>query len=547
MNRAAHGCNPDAVPVLPEAHIIQQKATKNMAYSYLGVKHPELGVPHFVWVYYNPDGTEFCGTARFNLPNDKTFRQFHTNGSGLEWSRPSGLAPLYRANELVRSTKTVLIVAGEKAADAAQKLFPDLFVTTNLGGEAAFAKTDWSILKARQTVLWRDADAAGEKWEREVSRRCLSAGAASVHLVDVPLSAPKGWDLADPVPADWRLSEMLENAIEFRSDAFAPVKKEAPRIASELFAKRINWVWYPRIPGGMFTILGGMGGCGKGNIIIDFARTITTGGTWGDGTQFEKPGNVLLCELEDPDEQVVIPRMIAAKVDRRNVFLVSKISEMPADLPAFIREHDIRMVSLSPLTMFLDSVDNHDEKLVRAAIMALVDSLPETCAMIGTMHLNKSSMDAIQRLLGSVSFVNVPRSVLMAVEDKTERRMLLCHEKTNMKKAPALEYKVRFNGIRGEEEQQFVSLDWSVPTDADYVTADSVMASARKVTTSNPSWLLIFLAEHGPSAKSDVLEAAEKDGRKPKSIEIAKDRLKKEGRVRETIGGFQGEATWEKV
>jgi hypothetical protein len=125
--------------------------------------------------------------------------------------------------------------------------------------------------------------------------------------------------------------------------------------------------------------------------------------------------------------------------------------------------------------------------------------------------------------------------------------MLLCHEKTNMKKAPALEYKVRFNGIRGEEEQQFVSLDWSVPTDADYVTADSVMASARKVTTSNPSWLLIFLAEHGPSAKSDVLEAAEKDGRKPKSIEIAKDRLKKEGRVRETIGGFQGEATWEKV
>ena len=60
----------------------------------------------------------------------------------------------------------------------------------------------------------------GEKWVHLVQRLCREAGAASVRVVDVPLSAPKGWDLADEPPDGWRLDEMLENAPKYRTDAY---------------------------------------------------------------------------------------------------------------------------------------------------------------------------------------------------------------------------------------------------------------------------------------------------------------------------------------
>jgi putative DNA primase/helicase len=180
--------------------------------------HFELGEPHRTWTYFNADGTPFCGVARWDWPDrDKKIRQFHVNGKGVEWKRPEGS----RLSSICLNCSTVahaLVVAGEKAADAAKRLFPGWSVTTNLGGENAAEKTDWSVLRGKHVTIWRDADAAGEKWEPQVARLALTAGAAGVLVVEIPLSAPKGWDLADDVPDGWRLDEMIENAVEYRND-----------------------------------------------------------------------------------------------------------------------------------------------------------------------------------------------------------------------------------------------------------------------------------------------------------------------------------------
>lgn len=177
--------------------------------------HPQLGKPHQVWPYTFADGRPFCSVARWNLSGGKEIRQFHIADGKVCWERPKGLAPLFRLPEVVNAP-ALLIVAGEKAADAGRKLFPHLLTTTSLGGENAFTKTDWSAVKGRVVIIWPDADEPGIKYAMSVARLCKEAGAASVRIVEVPISAPKGWDIADDAPEGWRLEEFIENAIEFK-------------------------------------------------------------------------------------------------------------------------------------------------------------------------------------------------------------------------------------------------------------------------------------------------------------------------------------------
>ena len=51
--------------------------------------------------------------------------------------------------------------AGEKAADAACKLFPDWVVVTSPGGCKAASKADWSPLQGRHVVVWPDNEEQG--------------------------------------------------------------------------------------------------------------------------------------------------------------------------------------------------------------------------------------------------------------------------------------------------------------------------------------------------------------------------------------------------
>jgi DNA primase len=74
----------------------------------------------------------------------------------------------------------VLVVEGEKTADAAQRHFPDYVAVTWPGGSNATAKADWGVLVGRRIVLWPDADGPGRKAAAEVARLVASAGAASV-------------------------------------------------------------------------------------------------------------------------------------------------------------------------------------------------------------------------------------------------------------------------------------------------------------------------------------------------------------------------------
>jgi len=135
-------------------------------------KHPKYGPPTKMWPYHDADGDLLFYRARFDFKNDDSEPKktvlpitYCDIGNGkCAWRSKDipGLKPLYNLLRLIsRPDLDVVVVEGEKAADAAQVLFHGMVVTTWSGGGKAYENTDWSHLKGRKVFLWPDADGPG--------------------------------------------------------------------------------------------------------------------------------------------------------------------------------------------------------------------------------------------------------------------------------------------------------------------------------------------------------------------------------------------------
>jgi hypothetical protein len=181
-------------------------------------RHQEFGEPTTTWEYRDGRGDVLGHVARFETPSGKVVlpRTWWRSSDGTErwqWKAFSEPRPLYGLDRLAeRPSDVVLIVEGEKTVDAAVQHFPSHVVVTWPGGCNAVAKADWSVLKDKAVVLWPDADEAGRKAMNEVAKAACEAGAASVREVVLPAGLPTGWDLADPVPANVNLAEIIHSA-----------------------------------------------------------------------------------------------------------------------------------------------------------------------------------------------------------------------------------------------------------------------------------------------------------------------------------------------
>lgn len=154
----------------------------------------------------------------------KRIRPLWWDGVQWLWKAPPALRPLYGKQQLaIKPDAPVLIVEGEKTADAAALLYPSAVVITWPSGCKAYAKADWSPIKDRRCVLWPDADATGRDAMANLAIHLLKAGAAQVRIVQPPADAPEGWDLAD---ADWTAAEA---STYLKANRSAPI--ELPELA----------------------------------------------------------------------------------------------------------------------------------------------------------------------------------------------------------------------------------------------------------------------------------------------------------------------------
>jgi hypothetical protein len=135
--------------------------------------------------------------------------------------------PLYRVKQLLETDKPILFCEGEGSADSAQKLFKDHFVTTYACGKGSFTKSDLSVLKGRDVVLWADSDEDGKGLVAytNFALHLKEEHGVIAKLVPIPTYdaiqsycknkfTKTSWDLADDIPEEINVKELLGKADE---------------------------------------------------------------------------------------------------------------------------------------------------------------------------------------------------------------------------------------------------------------------------------------------------------------------------------------------
>jgi len=122
----------------------------------------------------------------------------------------------YGAELLKNTCNTILVVEGEKTAEAAKIIFPAMTILSWLAGTGSVHLTEWSVLEDREVILWPDNDKPGLKCMARLKKILQEVKAASVRIVQVPSRTPLQWDLANNLPEGWdkaTLDHLLKEAV----------------------------------------------------------------------------------------------------------------------------------------------------------------------------------------------------------------------------------------------------------------------------------------------------------------------------------------------
>lgn len=199
---------------------------------------PQLGKPSALYVYRDEFGAPITAVFRFDVRTKgtngakspkKEFRPFNVEMG--EWKAPD-VRPLYRLDLLATHKGPVVVVEGEKCADALNDL--GILATTAFGGCNGVSKTDLSPLRGRDVIIWPDTDEAGEKYLHAVAKAIEGEAEPIANVSYIPnvtlrntlrnvtkdpeADLFKGWDAADAIDVGFdtlRIEGMLKEAIPY--------------------------------------------------------------------------------------------------------------------------------------------------------------------------------------------------------------------------------------------------------------------------------------------------------------------------------------------
>ncbi|MEX3652380.1 AAA family ATPase [Mycolicibacterium fortuitum] len=324
---------------------------------------------------------------------------------------------------------------------------------------------------------------------------------------------------------------------------------------SDVKPERLEWLWRGWLPKGKIVTLDGDPGLGKSTAALDIAATITTGGTWPDGTRCEHPGGVLLLSAEDGLADTVRPRLDAAGADVSRVHAIEGKSYFDpesgqrylrpltlanvTDLGDAMATTGARGLIVDVLMAFMPAgTDSHKDQDIRRVLSALAAAADANdCTVLLLRHLNKAKGgDPLYRGGGSIGIVGAARSGLLVAADPDDpSRRVLASVKSNLGVTPAsLAYRLvdsPDHGVARVEWEGVSNLDahslLSTPRDDD--------PDAKNSRRDVDDWLGKLLAD-GPVESNTVYEAADAAGFSKDKAKRAKGRMKVEA-YRETGDG----------
>ncbi|MCI0601180.1 MAG: hypothetical protein L0Y60_17030 [Beijerinckiaceae bacterium] len=125
----------------------------------------------------------------------------------------------------------MIVCEGEKAAGAAQALFPYCVAVTWYRGAKAVGKAPWKALNKRDVLLWSDHDEAGSQASQAILSELRLVGCASIAVLDAEALAvinpldpdgakrepPQKWDAANAL-SEWKDCARLRKEIAQNSN-----------------------------------------------------------------------------------------------------------------------------------------------------------------------------------------------------------------------------------------------------------------------------------------------------------------------------------------
>jgi hypothetical protein len=194
--------------------------------------------------------------VRWDAPTGKTIRQgrVREDGSWVKSLREAGVEkpyPLYNLAEIqhLAHGAYVYYVEGEKAAD--ELFWNGLPGFTSMGGAGNAHNSDWSPVEGLHVLVLPDNDEIGRRHAAQVSELCLSAGAASVRVVELPELPEKG-DVVDWFAVGHKPKDLLMCALGSEPKPRLAVLDEYEREEDE---EVDEFVWEEPIPLGAWTNL----------------------------------------------------------------------------------------------------------------------------------------------------------------------------------------------------------------------------------------------------------------------------------------------------
>ena len=305
------------------------------------------------WTYYDITGSIAGYTVRYNRPDGKDIIPFFKR-DGQKWKAGAKKEnrPLYGVQNL-KNPGPVLFCEGEKATDAAQKLFPEYACLTWQGGCKAVELADYTHLKGWDAVIWPDADEPGIKAANKLKNKLVQVGVKTILIVDPPEGVKQGWDLADALAEGWTHDQIIKHIEKAKDQNKNKFEKRLIK-GSDLqtaFLTSLNESWRIEriLPETSFlTGLYGPSGFFKSFIILDMALCIATGKLW-HGRKV-KQGTVVYIAAEG---QAGTLKRIQAWKKHHNIKQVDQFNLLPVK---------VILDDLSELRDFTTTIQSFTEK-----------------------------------------------------------------------------------------------------------------------------------------------------------------------------------------
>ena len=409
----------------------------------------------------------------------------------------------------------------------------------------------------------------GSSTEAEKRARELGKIAAEVKIIELPGSSRNRQSIAAWLEMKGDISEgekrrmileITEQTSEFngKQGNNTEASAEGELILtpfSDIEAKKIEWLWFKRFPRGMLSLIVGDPGIGKSCLAMYIASRISRGDYWPDTKEQPEKGSVHYLTTEDSPECVLKKRILVNEgnpekichcpgIRKEEGFFVFDITKHLPNLEKGIKSTpDLKAIIIDPIAGHLGGkINSNDATQVRNAMGPLAQLAEKyNLAIIGITHLSKTNLpvSAIYRILGSLQFTALARVIWLVTKDSqntsSEDRRLLISIKHNINIAQTSLAWLPEKSTDPENDE-FKLIFESEPIgklDATEILNLGIPRTPREKAK-------MFLADKlkdGPGLRTEILDAAKKEGIKLMTLERARRDLKILSRPPETFGG----------